>query len=137
MKRIACVVTLLLTLVASDRAAAQTPDSVPATAVDRIDDVIERSGLGTALDSLAAASAPELERALEQLSATLANVALRIVGDRELRLSAARAAHGMADVAEVVILEQSARLQDILRDVAERLAAMSAATDTTAARRQR
>lgn len=134
MKRLACFVTLLLTLVVSDRAAAQTPDSVPATPVDRIDDVIERSGLGTALDSLATVSAPELERALAQLSATLANVALRIVGDRELRMSAARAAHGMADVADVVILEQSARLQDILRDVAARLEKMSAPADTAAVR---
>lgn len=135
MKHMICGLTLLLMLAAGDRAAAQARDTVPPVDVTaQVEGVMERSGIGAALDSLAAVSAPELEHAFEQLSTTLATLALRIAGDRELRMSAARAAHGMAEVAETVILEQSTILQDILRAAAERLEKMSVPADTAADR---
>jgi ABC-type transporter Mla subunit MlaD len=123
MNRIIVAAALSLVLFSADAAMAQerpagTPDRVRAD----VEEIVERSGVVEALDALAAASTPELERTLDQLTATLNALTDRIVNDRELRVSAARAAQGMVEVANVVVVEQSHVLQDALRAAAEQLA---------------
>ena len=132
MKLITGGLALLLVALASHPAAAQqrplgTPDMVRI----EIEDAIERSGLSAALDSIAAASAPELEASLDQLAETLAIVGRRIAGDPQLRASAIRAAQGLTDVAQIVLIEQSRALQEALRAAAERLGEMRMQQDTT------
>lgn len=131
MKSITGGLTLLLVVVASQPAAAQQrPLGTPETVVD-IEDVIQRSGIVAALDSIAAASTPELERSLEQLAESLQIVGTRIAKDPQLRASAIHAAQGLTEVAQVVLVEQSRALQEALRAAAERLGDLSAQQDTT------
>lgn len=131
MKSITGVLALLLVLLASDPAAAQQRgvermDSIAGS----IEDVVNRSGIITALDSVAAAATPELERSLEQLAQSLEIVRSRIMNDPQLRAAAIRAAQGLTDVAHVVVVEQSRVLQDLLRAAADRLAELSVQQDT-------
>jgi hypothetical protein len=131
MKGITGGFALLLVFLASDPTAAQQRgveriDSIAAS----IEDVVDRSGIITALDSLAAAATPELERSLEQLAQSLEIVRSRIANDPELRASAIRAAQGLTDIAQVVVVEQSRVLQELLRAAADRLAELSAQQDT-------
>jgi hypothetical protein len=95
-------------------------------AAAQVEQAIEASGLVPALEAVAAAATPELERALDQLGAALSGLAARIANDAELRLSAARAARGLADVAEDVVVEQSLHLQEALRGLAERIERLTA-----------
>jgi hypothetical protein len=89
-----------------------------------VEAIVTQSGVVEALDSLATASRPELERTLEALTATLNIFASRIANDPELRESAVRAAQGLVGVAEVVVVEQSSVLQEALRAAAERIASL-------------
>ena len=131
MKLITGGLALLLVGVASQPAAAQQrPLGTPDTVTSELEDVIERSGLSAALDSIAAASAPELEASLDQLAQTVAIVGRRIAGDPQLRASAIRAAQGLTDVAQIVLVEQSRVLQEALRAAAERLGEMRVQQDT-------
>jgi hypothetical protein len=122
---------LLIALAGTPAAAQQRPLGTPDTVTIELEDVIERSGLSAALDSIAAASAPELEASLDQLAQTLAIVGRRIAGDPQLRASAIRAAQGLTDVAQIVLIEQSRAVQEALRAAAERLGEMSVQQDTT------
>lgn len=132
MKLISGGAALLLLIIASAPAAAQQrPQGATDTVMIEIEDAIARSGIVAALDSIAAASGPELEESLDQLAETLAIVGKRIAGDPQLRASAIRAAQGLTDVAQVVLVEQSRVLQEALRAAAERLGEMSAQQDTT------
>jgi ABC-type transporter Mla subunit MlaD len=117
-------VTVLLLLASVQPAWGQQPPKPGAAA--QVEQAIEASGLVPALEAVAAAATPELERALDQLSAALSGLAARIANDAELRLSAARAARGLADVAEDVVVEQSLQLQEALRGLAERIEALTA-----------
>lgn len=91
---------------------------------------MNRSGIAAALDSVVAVSTPELERSLEQLARNLEVLRSRIVNDPELRASALRAAQGLTEVAEALVIQQSKTLQDALRVAAERLEELSARQDT-------
>jgi hypothetical protein len=120
---LAAALVMLSAQVASAQAPAGTsPDAVRA----EVEGIVQRSGIVPTLEALAAASAPELERTLEQLTGTLNVLATRIAEDAELRASATRAAHGLVGVAQVVVVEQSNLLQDVLRAAAERLATLPA-----------
>jgi hypothetical protein len=128
MKGILGVLVLALLVAPAGAALAQQgaeprPDGVRA----EIEEIVERSGLRTAVDSLATASTPELERALGHFAATLEVLALRIAEDAELRASAVRAGEGLAEVAQVVVVEQSTALQAALRELADRLGTLSRA----------
>jgi hypothetical protein len=92
-----------------------------------IEEIVARSGVVPALEALAVAVAPELERTAEQLTGTLAALAARIAQDPQLRASAVRAGQGMVEVAEAVVVERTGILQEALRAAAERLEAMAAA----------
>lgn len=123
MKFIMVGLTLLLSLVSAHSAIAQERDTAKTVGTTaEIEAIISRSGIVTALDSLAAASAPELERTLDQLTSTLNVLADRIANDPELRRSAFRAAQGMVDVSQVIVAEQGKMLQDALKAAAERIA---------------
>jgi hypothetical protein len=74
---------------------------------------------------VAATATPELERALGDLASSLGRIAARLAADEELRTSTARAAQGVAEVAEATLVEQSAVLQDLLRELADRLEAIA------------
>jgi hypothetical protein len=67
------------------------------------------------------AIAPELERIAESVG----RLALRVSEDPELRRSAVRAALGVVDVAEVVVVEQMEVLRDALGDAARELERMA------------
>ncbi|HUF64913.1 MAG TPA: hypothetical protein VMM17_02970 [Gemmatimonadaceae bacterium] len=90
-----------------------TPSSAPATAQAR-----------TAGDSLRIEITPELQRTLDELAASLERVGRRIANDPELRTSAVRAAQGFVGIAEVVVVQQAAILQEMLRTVSDRLATL-------------
>lgn len=91
-----------------------------------VETVIEESGIVPALEAAAAAASPELERALGELATSLGRIAGRLAADDELRTSTVRAAQGMAEVAEATLVQQAAVLQELLRDLADRLEVMAA-----------
>jgi hypothetical protein len=128
MKNAAGVAVLLLALSAGHAAAQRAPaDPRAGTVRTEVEEIVERSGVIPALEALAEAVAPELERTAEQLTVTLNALARRIADDPELRASALRAARGGVEVAETVVLEQTTTLQEALRALAERLEARAAA----------
>jgi hypothetical protein len=131
MKNAAGVAVLLLALSAGHAAAQRAPaDPRTGTVRTEVEEIVERSGVIPALEALAEAVAPELERTAEQLTVTLNALARRIADDPELRASALRAARGGVEVAETVVLEQTTTLQEALRALAERLEARAAARQT-------
>jgi ribosomal protein L10 len=121
-------IAVVLALVgAAPLAAQQAPAARGGAVATEIEQIVERSGVIPALEALAAAVAPELERTAEQLTNTLNLLAHRIARDPELRTAAVRAAQGTVDVAETVVVEQAGSLQQALRLLAERLDAAAAA----------
>jgi hypothetical protein len=135
MKPIIGGLAVVLAIVSARPAASQQPTVGGAERTRaEVEQIVERSGVRPALEAVAAAATPELERSLEQLAGTLSALATRIAGDPELRLSAARAANGLADVAHVVITEQAGLLREVLRAAAERLATLPPAEPTRAPR---
>lgn len=116
--------TTLLVLFSTHAAVAQQPPGTKAGVRGEVQDVLRRSGITAALDSIAATSTPELEQALDQLAAVLTGLASRIANDPELRRSSLQAAQGMIGIAQVVVEEQSKVLQDVLRAAAKEIAAV-------------
>lgn len=111
---------VLLVLVPLQPAAAQQ-DPKPEKSTRSVEAVIDSSGIVPAVEAIANATTPELERALGELAQSLGVIAARIAGDQELRTSAARAGRGMAELAEAAVIEHSSTLQDALRALADRL----------------
>jgi hypothetical protein len=128
MKRIVIGLPLLGLLALAAPLAAQQPQ--PQRSAQKIEDVVKQSGVVEALESLTAAAQPELERTFEQLAGSLNLLVTRIANDPELRASALRAASGMANVAEAVVVEQSNLLRDALRAAAEALDAVGRKQET-------
>jgi hypothetical protein len=128
MKKLVGGLAVLFGLVVAVPASAQ---QAPAPSGDRviaeIEQIVDRSGVVPAIEALADAMAPELERTAEQLTATLNLLITRLANDPELRTAAVRAARGGVDVAETVVVEQSGTLQQALRVLADRLDAAAAA----------
>jgi hypothetical protein len=118
MKRIILLAPLLALIVLAGPAAAQQPQQRPA---DRLEDVVARSGVVEAAEAIAAATQPELERTLDQLTSSLNLLFNRIANDPELRASALRAATGMATVAEALVDEQAKIVQEALKSAADAL----------------
>jgi hypothetical protein len=129
MRRTLLAAFLLGLCFAPDAAAQQEADDTRRP-VDRVERVLDESGIVVALDSLAVAAIPELERTIDEFGAALGALAARITGDRELRESGLRAALGLLDVAQIVVVEQSVLLEEAIRATAERITVLS---DTTAA----
>jgi hypothetical protein len=128
MKQVMAGAAALLVLAMGNPAAAQqTPK--PAEPHASVEQAVEASGLVPALEALAAAAAPELERTMEQLTTTFNVLATRIAEDAELRASAARAARGLAEVAESAVVEHAVTLQEALRALADRIEARTATRD--------
>lgn len=123
MKRSAKLAVLLTLLWAASAAAQEPVDTVPESTRERVQDIVDRSGIEAAVESIAVEAAPELEDALEKLTSTLNVLADRIANDPELRASALRTAEGMVGVAQVVVAEQSEVLLALLRAAAEGIAA--------------
>jgi hypothetical protein len=132
MKIITGGLALLLVCVAAGPALGQQiPGPRPDGVERQIEDIVQRSGLLAALESLVTASSPELERTAEQVAGTLELLASRIAGDAELRTSAARASRSLADVAEEVVVEQTIVLREALRTAADRIEGLSVPSGTS------
>ena len=123
MKRVAGGVVVLCALFAAVPAAAQEPPK-PDRRPRSIEAVVDSSGIVPALEAVATTAAPELERAMGQLASTLGVLAQKVAENPELRTSAARAGRGIAEVAELTVVEQSAALTEVLRALADRLEAI-------------
>jgi hypothetical protein len=67
---------------------------------------------------------PELQRALDQLAATMAALGQRIANDPALRVAALRAAERAVSFAQVMVEQNSVVLQDALKAAAEKIATM-------------
>lgn len=67
---------------------------------------------------------PELQQALDQLAATMAALGQRIANDPALRVAALQAATRAVSVAQVMVEQNSAVLQEALKAAAERIATM-------------
>jgi hypothetical protein len=100
---------------------AASPAAAQRDAAAEIEDAVRRSGVVEAVEELAVAVAPELERIAESIG----RLALRVSEDPELRRSALRAALGAVEVAEVVVVEHTWILREALRDAAEELERMA------------
>jgi hypothetical protein len=85
-----------------------------------IEDAVRESGVIEAVEELAVALGPELERIAE----SVARVALRVSEDPELRRSVLRAALGGVEIAEVVMVEHMEIVREALRDASEELERM-------------
>jgi hypothetical protein len=122
MKKLIGLAVLATALAAAGVEAQESPVATPGGALEELRDVIERSGVATRMDSIASRAAPELEQALEGLTATLGVIAGRIATDPELRASAFRAAEGMIGLAQAMVAEQSEAIVEALRAAADRIA---------------
>jgi hypothetical protein len=123
MKSFTGALAAALVLLFPQLASAQQPaDSAARDVGAKIEAIVERSGVTEAMESLADAAAPELERTFEELARTMEALTTRIANDPQLRASAFRVAHGMVEVAQVVLIEQTKLLDEALRVAAERLA---------------
>jgi hypothetical protein len=119
MKGIAGGMAAILLLTAGQVQAQRTTVDDVAVEIER---AVERSGVVAAIDDLVRATAPELERTLEHLARTLEALASRVAEDPEVRRSAARAALGVVEIVEVVVLEQTEAILEALREAAENMA---------------
>lgn len=114
MKRIFGGAAFALLLAASPAAAQR------GGAAEEIEDAVRGSGVIEAVEELAIAVGPELERIAESLG----RLALRVSEDPEFRRSALRAALGAVEVAEVVVVEHMEIVREALRDASEELERM-------------
>jgi ABC-type transporter Mla subunit MlaD len=115
----------LLFSIAPALAHAQVPaDQGTGGLSEQMQEAWERSGIESAVGTIATAATPELRQALDQLALTIGALAERMANDPELRMSAVRAAEGVVDVARVTLEEQSDVLQEALRRLADRIATM-------------
>jgi hypothetical protein len=115
---------LVALLLAAPAAAAQqpsTPAAEPAATPSGNSTTVQAR---TPSDSLRIEITPELQRTLDELAASLDRVGRRIANDPELRTSAVRAAQGFVGIAELVVVQQAAMLQEVLRTMSERLATL-------------
>lgn len=113
---------VMLTMFSATAVAAQEPvDTLPAPTWSEAKEVVEKSGLEAAVDSIAVTTVPELEEAIERLTGTLDLLVRRIANDPELRTSALRTAGGLIVLTERVIAEQSEVLLDVLRTAEEEI----------------
>jgi hypothetical protein len=74
-------------------------------------------------DSVQLKPSPELQKSLDDLSAAVQALALRIASDPELKSAAMKVASGFVTTAQQVITEQSVVLQGALKTAADRIAA--------------
>lgn len=120
MKVIVCLAATL-SVIAASSAAAQHRPVVGEDVRKHVEEVLDRSGIVAAVDSVKARSTPEMERALRDLGMALSGLASRIAEDPQLRSSALQAASGMLGVAQVVVEEHSSVVQEVLRTTADEL----------------
>ena len=118
---------LLAIVLSAPAAAAQQPSpSASEQSSTTQSSASARAQARTAGDWLRIEITPELQRTLDELAASLERVGRRIANDPELRNSAVRAAQGFVGIAEVVVVQQAAILQEMLKAVSERLATLPA-----------
>ena len=123
MNRVAGGMAVVCALAAAAPAAAQEPPR-EVQRPKSLEAAVDSSGIVPALEAVATSAGPELQRALGQLANTLGVLAQKVAENPELRTSAARAGRGMAEVAELAVIEQSAVLTEALRAMADRLEAI-------------
>jgi hypothetical protein len=78
-------------------------------------------------DSLKLKPSPELQKSLDELSAAVQTLALRIASDPELKAAAMQVAAGFVNTAHQVVTEQSVVIQEALKTAADRIAAAQTA----------
>ena len=78
-------------------------------------------------DSVSLKASPELQKALDDLAASVQALANRIANDPQLRAAAFQVASGMVATAQQVVTEQSGVLQEAFKTAAQRIAEAEAA----------
>lgn len=112
-KRVALLLVLFAALVAASAARSQQP-------------VGKSSGSlkpRTVEDSIKFKPSPELQKALDELAASVQALAQRIANDPEIRSDAIRVASGLVNTTQRVVAEQSVVIQEALKTAADRIAA--------------
>lgn len=112
-KRVALLFVLFAALVAASAARSQQPagkssGSAKPRAVE---------------DSVKFKPSPELQKALDDLAASVQALAHRITSDPQIRSDAMRVASGLVTTTQRVVAEQSVVIQDALKTAADRIAA--------------
>lgn len=77
-------------------------------------------------DSLDLKPSPELQKSLDALAAAVQALAIRVATDPQLRVAAIQVASGFVVVAQQAIVENSAVIQEALKNAAERIATAQA-----------
>lgn len=112
-KRLALLLVLFAGLAAASAARSQQPSA-------------KTTGSGKtgarARDSVTLKPSPELQRALDDLAASMQALALRIANDPQIRSDAIRVASGLVTTTQRVVTEQSVVIQDALKTAADRIA---------------
>jgi hypothetical protein len=109
---IGCAAAAVLLFGTAPAAAQQRSGAGP-----EIEAAIERSGVIPAIEEVATAAAPELER----IAASIEALVRRVAEDPALRRSALRAAQGTVEVAEIIVVDHIELVREALREAAERL----------------
>jgi len=77
-------------------------------------------------DSIDLKPSPELQKSLDALAAAVQALAIRVATDPQLRVAAIQVASGFVVVAQQAIVENSAVIQEALKNAAERIATAQA-----------
>jgi len=117
-KRIALLFVLFAGLAAASAARSQQPAG-------------KTSGSGKtgaqAGDSVKLKPSPELQKALDDLAASVQALAQRIANDPQIRSDAMRVASGLVSTTQRVVTEQSVVIQEALKTAADRIATAQSA----------
>ena len=88
--------------------------------------IVPRPTLKTS-DSVSFKPSPELQKALDELGASVQALATRLANDPQLKAAAMNVAAGMVSTAQQVVTEQSVVLQEAIKTAAQRIAEAQAA----------
>lgn len=113
MKRIALLLVLVIGLAVTSAASWQKPAVKAPPARSK----------AQARDSVLFKPSPELQRALDDLTAAVQALAARIASDPEIKAAAMQVASGVVTTAQQVVAEQSVAIEGALKTAAERISA--------------
>jgi hypothetical protein len=115
-KRLALLLVLFAALAAASAARSQQPAGKGTASGSA------KNG-ARAKDSVEFMPSPELQKALDDLAASVHALAVRIASDPQIRADAMRVASGLVTTTQRVVTEQSVALQGALKTAADRIAA--------------
>jgi len=101
--------------------------ALPVAAQAQSDNPAKKAGKTIYLkDSIDLKPSPELQKSLDALAAAVQALAIRVATDPQLRVAAIQVASGFVVVAQQAIVENSAVIQEALKNAAERIATAQA-----------